>query len=205
MFQRIFIGFLFLLFTQKSIAQFDTAFVKQNILYQSDSMFIAFKNNDWDKFSSYMHPTILIQAKGKKAFIELLENQMKEFKNLTFTAYKQAGNIQIISTKSTLQCVVIYGMEMLIDSTVASGASTTIGESADNGITWKFIRNNSTTLNQVYSRFPWLSKSLKIAKEEQHFGVSLPDFLKAYKPVYLETVPNTFGIRRKTTTIRKIN
>jgi hypothetical protein len=205
MFKRIFIGCLFLLFIQKSIAQFDTIAVKQNILNQSDSMFIAFKNNDWDKFSNYMHPTILTQAKGKEAFIEFLENQMKELKNLTFTNYKQAGNIQVISTKNTLQCVVIYGMEMLIDSTVASGASTTIGESADNGITWKFIRNNSTSLNQIYSRFPWLSKSLKIAKEEQYFGVSLTNFLKTYKPAYLEPVPNTFGVRRKITTRKKIN
>lgn len=205
MLKRIFIGYLFLLFTQKSTAQFDTVAVKQNILKQSDSMFIAFQNKDWNRFSNYMHPAIIKLAKDKKTFIQLLETQMKELKNLSFTDYKQVGNVQVVTAAKTLQCVVIYGLQMLMDSTLISGASTSIGESTDNGATWKFIRNNSTTLNQIYTQFPWISKSLKIAKENQVFDISLTGFLKTYKPVYLENMPKIFGVRNTRTTRRKIN
>ncbi len=205
MIKQIFIIYLFLLFTQTSRAQFDTAAVKLNILNQSDSMFTAFKNKDWNSFSNYMHPAIFKLVKGKKEFIQLLETQMKELQNLTFTDYKQVGNVQIIAANKTLQCMVIYGLQMLIDSSVISGVSSSIGESTDNGATWKFIRNNSNTLNQVYTQFPWISTSLKIAKEDQVFGVSLPQYLATYQPVYLKNLPKTFGVRSKTSTRKKIN
>jgi len=186
MLKRILIGYIFLLCAQPTMAQFDTAAVKRNIVNQSDSMFIAFNNSDWKNFTDYMHPEIIKKANGKEAFIQLLDSEIKQLKGLTFTGYKHTGNIQIVAAGKTLQCVVIYGLEMMIDSTVVSGASTSIGESTDNGITWKFIRNNSTSLEQLYAQFPWISTSLKISKEQQAFNVSLPDFLKTYQPVYFK-------------------
>ncbi len=126
MLKRIFIVYILSLFTQKSIAQFDTAAVKQNILRQSDSMFITLKNKDWNSFFDYMHPTIIKKAIDKQAFLKLMK--IGQLKNFTFSDHRQTGNVQIIVAGKTLQCVVCYGFEMHMDSIVTSGIITSIGK-----------------------------------------------------------------------------
>jgi hypothetical protein len=195
---------LALIFVNKiGLAQIDSVAVKQNIKNQSDSMFVAFKKQDWDNFASYMHPKVLELAGGKEGFISILKKEMIELKSLQFTELIQVGNIQLVSAKKSMQCVVQYGLNMLLDSTLVSGVSTSIGESFDNGQTWRFIRNNFKNFTEIKAAFPWVDNALTIPREEQKFGISLQEFLKTYKPIYIAKPKSTFVVRRVITTRKK--
>ncbi len=199
--KRLFVLLLLLTVNKLAHSQIDTVLIKQQIKTQSNSMFAAFKQQDWESFSAFMHPTIMTLSGGKDKFIALLTTEMESLSSVKFTELVQVGNIQLIATKKSMQCVVQYGLNMLLDSTTVSGVSTSIGESIDKGVTWKFVRNNSTTFTQIKTYFPWVDNRLNIPREEQKFGITLQDFLKTYKPVYITKPKNTFAIR--TTNTRK--
>ena len=197
MLKKLVVVFILLITNKFVHAQIDTTFIKQVIKTQSDSMFAAFKRQDWETFSNYMHPDIIKLVKGKAAFIDLLNAEMGNLKSLQFTQLIQVGNIQVVKVNKTMQCVVQYGLGMSMDSSLISGVSSSIGESTDNGQTWKFVRNTAKNFDELKTLLPWVSYSLKIPKEEQKFGISLDDFLKTYNRIYLAGPKKGIALKRK--------
>lgn len=197
--KKIIFTLLFVINLNYIIAQIDTAAIHNNIKTQSDSMFIAFKNQDWDVFSNYMHPDIIKLAKGKASFVSLLKQEMKGLSMIKFDEIRQVGNIQLISTKKRMQCVVQYGLGMQIDSTAISSVSASIGESIDGGKTWKFVRHNYQTLNALKAILPWVDDRLKIPTEAQKYGMGLSEFLLTYKPTFIKSfaVRNTYSRKKQ--------
>jgi hypothetical protein len=199
MLKRLFTLFIVLAANNVAVAQIDTVTIKQNIINQSDSMFIAFKNQDWDVFSDYMHPDIVKLAKGKASFVSMLQQEMKQLSMIKFDEIRQVGNIQLVSTKKSIQCVVQYGLGMQIDSTAISSVSASIGESMDNGKTWKFVRNNYQNFNVLKAILPWVDERLKIPAEAQKYGMGLSEFLLTYKPTFIKSfaVRNTYSRKKQ--------
>jgi hypothetical protein len=140
---------------------------EEHIYNAADSMMAAFKNRDWPTFVRFNHPAMTNLMGGNDNFISFIQLQMKQIPD-TAVKYIGAGNIlQVVTTDKDQQCVVEQNMKLVMDSIQITSTSYLVGESLDNGKTWKFFDASNSGLITAKDIKPNLSPELKIPAKKQ--------------------------------------
>jgi hypothetical protein len=140
---------------------------EENIYNAADSMMTAFKNRDWPTFVRFNHPAMTNLMGGTENFISFIQVQMKQIPD-TAVKYIGTGNIlQVVKTDKDQQCVVEQNMKMVLDSIQITSTSYLVGESVDDGKTWKFFDASNSGLITAKDIKPNLSTELKIPAKKQ--------------------------------------
>ena len=171
--------------TLQSGAQFDTALVSKKASAGEDSLIALFKRKDWNKYVSYMHPSVVEMVGGKENFVTTLQQTMKELESAKFEAFKSGRVLQITKANGQYQCVVESFMQMTLNGVMISGSSYDLAFSTD-GEKWTFLRiDQSLTPETIKQLVPELSPDLKLPKSQFEQGKSLEEFMKTYQLEYL--------------------
>lgn len=104
---------------------------------------------------------------GVDNFVTFISQQMKHIPD---TAVKQigAGNIlQLVKTDKDQQCVLEQHMHMLLEGIDINSTTYLVGESLDNGNTWKFFDASSNGLVTAKDIKPNLSPELTIPAQKK--------------------------------------
>jgi hypothetical protein len=140
---------------------------EENIYNAADSMMSAFKNRDWPTFVHFNHPAMTHLMGGTDNFISFIQLQMKQIPD-TAVKYIGTGNIlQVVKTDKDQQCVVEQNMRMVLDSIQITSTSYLVGESLDDGKTWKFFDASNSGLITAKDIKPNLSPELKVPAKKQ--------------------------------------
>ncbi len=154
-----------------------------------DSISTAMLQKDWKGFTTHMHPGLIEMLGGKEKFAAFLAQQMKSLEDATINKTATGNVLQVLRYNNQWQCVVESYLEILVDSMLVSSVSSNLGVSYDNGASWKFIRVSNGNEQRMKEMFKDLSPDLQIPNYKAAVGVTLPELLKTYKPVYAGSKP----------------
>ncbi len=133
---QILLSFLFLLFNNTSIkAQSDTDFVSKRALLFADSLIKSFHNSNFADYLNISYPGVVKYYGGKHRFTEYVrqERTLREYFG------EQLELTQLINEKQEWQCVMKKINEQVINGKNAMVISYLVGQSKDEGKTWKYI------------------------------------------------------------------
>lgn len=122
-----------------SVAQFDTLFVKKNIIQCADSLTQAFKSKDWEKYARYSYPALIGTLGGKKAFIDYVAQIFNALPDSAWKQYEPGKVLQLIKTDRDLQAIVELNSLIEWQGIRVTSTSYLVGESWSEGLYWTFF------------------------------------------------------------------
>lgn len=171
--------------TLQSLAQFDTALISKKASAGEDSLIALFKRKDWNKYVSYMHPSVIEMVGGKESFVSTLQQSVKALESAKFDTFKNGRVLQMVKANGQYQCVVESFMQMTLNGVIISVSSYDLAFSTD-GERWTFLRIDQTlTPETIKQLVPELSPDLKLPKSQFAQGKTLEEFMKTYQLEYL--------------------
>lgn len=144
---------------------------EENIYKAADSMMAAFKNRDWQLFAHFNHPAMQNMMGGQENFVSFIKEQMKQIPDTAIKLMDTGNILQVVKTGKDQQCVVEQNMRMVLDSIQITSTSYLVGESLDNGETWKFFDASNNGLMTTKDIKPDISPELKIPAKKQESKV----------------------------------
>jgi hypothetical protein len=148
-------------------AQFDTLFIKNNILRCADSLAIGFRTRDWELFTRYSYPALVGTLGGKQSFISYVSNTFARIPVTAWKKYEPGKVLQVIKTEGDFQAVIELKSVIEFEGKRVSSTGYLIGESWDGGMFFTFFDSqNDRVLAKTIK--PDLSNALVIpAKKEK--------------------------------------
>lgn len=169
----------------QSFAQFDTVMISKKASAGEDSLIAMFKRKDWNRYVSYMHPSVVEMIGGKENFVSTLQQTMKALETAKFDVFKNGRVLQVIKENGEYQCVVESFMQMTLNGVMITGSSYDLAFSTD-GESWTFLRIDQTlTPETIKQLVPELSPDIKLPKSQFQQDKTLEEFMKTYQLEYL--------------------
>jgi len=156
---------LFLIFTC-SQAQFDTSFIKTNILHCADSLTYGFRTKNWDIFTRYSYPAMVGSFGGVKEFSTYISQVFSQVPDTAWKRYEPGKILQVIKTGGDYQTIIELKTIIEWQSNRITTTSHLIGESWDGGMFWTFFDSQG---DRAAARLikPDLSDQLIIPQREE--------------------------------------
>jgi len=164
--KKIRIAFLFVVFTYSFC---NAQNLSTTIKVQAMDMGSAFMKNDFERFSRYMHPSIIAFAGGKekmKAVMDSAYGAMKLF-GVSFKRYWIGDPGEIITYKNQLQSVLPQSTTLKTPLGELTAETHWIVISLDKGKNWYFIDTNAYKGDKLKNILPDLSPNLVIPPQKQ--------------------------------------
>lgn len=139
MIKRPFLVFLLALASLCSEAQFDTSFIKANILRNTDSLTDAFRAKDWVKFTRYSYPAMVGSLGGAKEFGTYISNMFSQIPDSAWKLYEPGNVLQVIKTGGDYQAIVELKTIIEWEGMRSTSTSHLVAESWDGGYFWTFF------------------------------------------------------------------
>lgn len=139
MLKRSLLFFLLVLASLFSQAQFDTSFIKSNILRNADSLTNAFKAKDWVKFTRYSYPAMVGSLGGATEFGSYISNMFSQIPDSAWKQYEPGKILQVIKTGGDYQAVVELKTIIEWEGIRSTSTSHLVAESWDGGYFWTFF------------------------------------------------------------------
>lgn len=175
---------LVLLVTTDLNAQFDSSFVKGQIVKCADSLAYGFRTRNWEMFARYSNPGMIGTMGGKEEFIRIIASMFGDIPDSAWKLYKPGQVLQVIRVGTDFQCVIEMNSIIEVDAKRVTAISHLIGQSWDGGIFWTFFdsRNNVLAARQIK---PDLSEEIIIPAKvpDKVVPVTRPSPLKPEVPV----------------------
>ncbi len=147
--------------TIDNYAQFDSSFVKNQIIKCADSLAYGFRSRNWEVFARYSNPGMIGTIGGKDEFIQFVSSMFAEIPADAWKVYAPGSVLQVIKSGADLQCVVELNSVIETDGKRITSKNHLIGQSWDGGIFWTFFdsQNNKLAARQIK---PDLSEAIVI-------------------------------------------
>jgi hypothetical protein len=138
----------------------------ETALVFADSFLKSFRNNDLEQYTNLSYPGVVTYYGGNKNFREYVSrartiNNSPASQNLTV--------IQLVRDIGEWQCVIQKTAETTIDGRKAQIVSYMIGQSQDDGETWKFVDISFNAPGNLAYIMPDISAKLAIPQRQVIF------------------------------------
>jgi hypothetical protein len=133
----------------------------------ADSFLASYRNNDLDKYTDLSYPGVVSYYGGNKNFREYVQrvralNSSSLSNNITI--------IQLVHDANELQCVIQKTTETTIDGRKAHIITYIIGQSKDEGQSWKFFDVGSNAPRNLVYIMPDMSERLAVPQRQIVFA-----------------------------------
>ncbi len=182
MLKRLLLLPLLIVLAYQAQSQFDTSFVKQNILRCADSLVKGFKSRNWEQFALYSNPAIIGSMGGKEEYINYISQTFAGIPDSAWKLYQPGKVLQIIKMPEELQAVIEMHSILEYQGQRITSTACMIGQSWDGGLFWTFFdsQNDSIAVRMIK---PDISPSIIIpAKVEKVELLPPPQPAASQKP-----------------------
>ena len=146
-------------------AQSNSSASKTAILFE-DSLLSSFRHNDLDQYTNLSYPGVISYYGGKKNFREYIQ-RARALNNSGIT--DNITIVQMVRDISEWQCVVQKTSETIIDGKKAQIISYMVGQSKDDGHSWKFFDVDMNSNKNLVYIMPDMSEKLAIPQRQVIF------------------------------------
>ena len=155
--------FLVAVFCSIKNIQAQTTTPSENAIVFADSLLKSFRNNDPEQYTNLSYPGVITYYGGNKNFREYFERA----RALTKSGDPQTIKvIQVVHDSGEWQCVIRKTVETTIDGKKAHIISYIIGQSKDEGKTWKLVDVAQNSLSSLVYIMPDISRKLEVPRRE---------------------------------------
>lgn len=147
-------------------AQSDSSIVSQRALVFADSLLRSFHQPDLTSYTNLSYPGVVQYYGGKKNFQEFVSRSKAI---LHHDSHEQVEMMQLLQDAHEWQCVIRKTAETTVDSRQAAIITYMVGQSVDNGESWKFFDVASNPVNNISYIMPDIFGSLTIPQREVVF------------------------------------
>jgi hypothetical protein len=134
----------------------------------ADSFLASYRNNDLDKYTDLSYPGVISYYGGNKNFREYVQR----VRALNSSTSNKITVIQVVHNANELQCVIQKTSEAIIDGRKAEIITYIIGQSKDEGQTWKFFDVASNAPGNLVYIMPDMSERLVVPQRQIIFQQS---------------------------------
>ncbi len=150
-------------------AQSDSSFASRRALLFADSLLDAFRSNNLDQYLNISYPGVIKYYGGQHQFREYIQRtraisgneQMREACEL----------VQLKGDNGEWQCVVKKTKETAVDGKKAKVISYLVGQSKDEGNTWKYFDVAYNSVDNIVYIMPDIFTTLAIPQRQVVFDV----------------------------------
>ena len=146
----------------KAEAQSDSAFASQRALLFADSLIKSFQSGNLNEYISISYPGVIKYYGGRHQFAEYIQR----VRELNKEHDNQVELMQIVNDKKEWQCVVKKINETTIDGKNAMVVSYLVGQSKDEGNTWKYVDVAYNSVNSVVLIMPDVFEKIAIPQRQ---------------------------------------
>ena len=148
-------------FAINTMAQADSTYCSRHALLYADSLANAFRDQNWNRYLSITYPGIISYYGGTRSFQSYIQRTRSVSNSFAIRDCVTLDLIQISANHlGEWQCVIRKTGSTVIDGKKAMVISYLIGQSTDDGDSWKFLDvsyNATEKLNDIMpERFPAL-------------------------------------------------
>lgn len=151
-------------------AQSDSAFASQRALLFADSLVNAFRYNNLDQYVSISYPGVIRYYGGKNQFREYISRARSITVSNTEELREKCELVQLMNDGKEWQCVVKKTTETMVDGKKARIISYLVGQSKDEGNTWKYFDVAYNSVENVIYIMPDIFNSLAIPQRQVVYG-----------------------------------
>lgn len=149
-----------------AVAQSDSSFASKRALLFADSLLNSFRNNNLTAYTELSYPGIVEYYGGRKNF----EEYLRRAKAITSDeSPDQMRLVQLLNNANEWQCVIQKTQHGTIDNNKALITTYLVGQSVDNGETWKFFDVAYNSVSNVAYIMPDIFSTLVIPQREVVF------------------------------------
>jgi hypothetical protein len=116
-------------------AQSREAIVSQHALADADSLLSAFQNNRSGQYTEMSYPGVITYYGGIRNYQQYIERE----RALSDSTSEKTEIVQLLNNNNEWQCVIKKTHPRIIDGKKAYIVSYLVGQSTDNGMTWKYF------------------------------------------------------------------
>lgn len=143
-----------------------TSSPSENAMLYADSFLKSFRNNHFEVYTDLNYPGVIAYYGGNKNFQEYVHRA----RALCNTEIQEDITlIQIVHDNSEYQCVISKTCETTIDQRKAQIITYMVGQSKDEGHTWKFIDVAQSSPGNLVYIMPDISAELTIPQRQVIF------------------------------------
>lgn len=149
-----------------AIAQSDSTFASRRALMFADSLLASFRQSNIALYTDLSYPGIVQYYGGKKNFEEYLKRTIATTPSY---ATEYVSIVQLVNNTNEWQCVIQKTRDAMIDDRRATITTYMVGQSVDNGRSWKFFDVPFNPANNIVYIMPDIFSSLVIPRREVVF------------------------------------
>jgi hypothetical protein len=145
-----------------SNAQSDSAFASQRALLFADSLIKSFESGNVNEYISISYPGLIKYYGGKHQFAEYIQR----VREIHQEHDNQVQLMQMVNKQKEWQCVVKKINETTIDGKNAMVVSYLVGQSKDEGNTWKYVDVAYNSVNNVVLIMPDVFEKIAVPQRQ---------------------------------------
>jgi hypothetical protein len=153
-----------------SNAQSDSAFASQRALLFADSLINSFRYNNLDQYVNISYPGVIKYYGGKNQFREYISRARSTVAGALEEPSEKRELVQLVNDKSEWQCVVKKTRETMVDGKKARIISYLVGQSKDEGNTWRYFDVAYNSVENVIYIMPDIFERLAIPQRQVVYG-----------------------------------
>ena len=165
---RAFVFLTLIIFSgfSRANAQSDTAIASERALLFADSLLTAFRYSNWSQYIEMSYPGVIKYYGGKKGFQDYVQRARSINNSITEEPKETTELMQLLSDMGEWQCVIRKIRHTKIDGKKASIISYMVGQSKDDGITWKYFDVAFNSVENVIYIMPDIFDTLAIPQRQ---------------------------------------
>ena len=146
-----------------TMAQTDSAYCSRHALMYADSLSNAFRDQNWSRYLSITYPGLITYHGGTRSFQSYIQ-RTRSVSNSSAIRDHVALDLMQISANNTgeWQCVIRKTSASVIDGKKAMIISYLIGQSTDDGSSWKFLDVSYNATEKLNDIMPELFAALNV-------------------------------------------
>ena len=154
-------------FAINSMAQADSTYCSRHALQYADTLSNAFRDQNWNRYLSITYPGLISYYGGTRSFQSYIQ-RVRSVSNTTAIRDHVALDLMQISANDSgeWQCVIRKTGSTVIDGKKAMIISYLIGQSTDNGNSWKFLDVTYNAREKLNDIMPELFDSLDVPERK---------------------------------------
>ena len=150
--------------------QAQTSSPSESAIIYADSFLNSFRNNDISQYTDLSYPGVITYYGGSKNFREYVQ-RVRALSNTG--SPENLMLIQIVHDVSELQCVIKKTRETTLDGRKAQIISYMVGQSKDDGQSWKFFDVAQNSPGNLAYIMPDISEKLTVPQREVIFETNM--------------------------------
>ena len=132
-------------------AQFDSSFVRGNLIKCADSMAWGFRARNWEVFARYTNPAIIGSMGGKAEFINFTTGVFGQIPDSSWKVYKPGKVLQLVKSGNDFQSIIELNSVIEWEGRRITAVNHLVGQSWDGGVFWTFFdsQNSQKSATQI--------------------------------------------------------